>query len=502
MNFLERLKHTIQEYSTHNAFFIKETYFKYEVLNHEIIKIRQALQTRMTAKDNYVGLVVHNDIHTYAAIIALWLEGKAYIPISPDAPAVRNTAILKSTDTTFVIDVAQTSVYEANFTVLNTSYLEFQDFQLQESTFNPDAIAYILFTSGSTGTPKGVSISFDNLEGLITAIKADKAHDIYPEDRCLQMFELTFDFSLVTFLYPLLHGACVYTIPKDQIKYLYVFKLIVQHKLTYLVMTPSIINYLQPYFNEIHAEAIRYCCFGAAPLLHDVLRKWENCIPNATVYNSYGPTEYTVTTSYYKLSGTTHLQTKNGVIAIGKPMQSIDAIIVDENHNEIPNNTPGELCLAGRQLTTGYWKNPEQNAKAFFEASHEHQTKRFYKTGDLCIKADSGVFIFIGRKDFQVKIQGYRIELGEIEFQARKIITDLNFTVLDVDLDTGDKTLLLVVESAIGFDDAPVLTHLKTTLPDYMVPKHTMCIAELPHNRNGKLDRGQLRTYFKNKSNG
>jgi amino acid adenylation domain-containing protein len=499
MNFIDVLKNTFERHSLNNAFFINETYHTYKDVATLIAQIRQQLQEQTTVADTMIGLVTHNEMYSYAAIIALWLEGKAYIPISPDAPVVRNTEILQSTNSTYVIDTSSTSLYSADFKILSDKSLKTpKTYQLDDKSFNPEALAYVLFTSGSTGKPKGVPITFSNLNSLITAIQSDTHHDIFPDDKCLQMFELTFDFSLVTFLYPLLHGACVYTIPKNQIKYLYIYKLILEHGLTYLVMTPSIINYLQPYFDEIDAQTIRYCCFGAAPLHLEVLLKWKKCIPNASLFNSYGPTEYTVTTSYYNLSNTQDIQTKNGVVAIGTPMQNVDAIIIDDNQNLVPLNTPGELCLAGKQLTSGYWNNPEQNNAVFFEKHHGTNTKRFYKTGDLCTTNETGVISFIGRKDFQVKIQGYRIELGEIEFHIRAVISETNFTVIDIAQDSGNKDLFLVVETTKDYDFTAVIDHLKKVLPAYMVPKYTACIAELPHNTNGKLDRNTLKTYLKN----
>lgn len=97
---------------------------------------------------------------------------------------------------------------------------------------NPDVPAYIIFTSGSTGEPKGVPISRRNLNAFYKAYRA-LGWELDENDRMLQMFELTFDVSVVSFLYPLTLGACVYAVPQKGMKYLNVLDIMERHRLTF-----------------------------------------------------------------------------------------------------------------------------------------------------------------------------------------------------------------------------------------------------------------------------
>ena len=168
-------------------------------------------------------------------------------------------------------------------------------------TADDGALAYILFTSGSTGKPKGVPITRGNLAAFASIFPG---HDIMLDenDRCLQCFDLTFDISVQCYLLPLLHGACTYTIPHDQIKFTYVYGLLDDHELTFAVMAPSMIHHLRPYFDEIYLEKLRYCLMVAEATPTELLEEWFEHIPNARVFNFYGPTEATIYCVSYEQS--------------------------------------------------------------------------------------------------------------------------------------------------------------------------------------------------------
>ncbi|MBP2832008.1 AMP-binding protein [Aquimarina sp. U1-2] len=495
MKFVEKIVTSITSHTTNQAFCINETYYSYADLISEISKIRSRISTGIPDSEKLIGLVTNDDIQTYASIIALWLEGKAYVPVNPDAPLERNHKIFELAEIRSIIDSSETLIYKdyhsiASHTIPKTSV------HLKPKTFSGEDIAYILFTSGTTGLPKGVPITFHNVASLVNAIEAEPEFNLEASDRCLQMFELTFDFSVVTYLFPLLAGSCVYTIPKGSIKYFYVFKLIKEKKLTVLTMVPSIINYLRPYFSEINAPDVRYCSFGGGALHSDIAKEWSACLPNSKIFNYYGPTEFTVYSGFYPYHPETHTKAHNGVIAIGTPQKNTSYLVVDVNNKEVPLGTPGELCLAGPQMTPGYWKNEEKNKQSFFYRQENGMDVRYYKTGDLCIKDKDGDYLYVGRVDFQVKIRGYRVELAEVEFHAKaKSDRKVNMVVVDILNTLGNAELGLAIESE-AFDTQEIFNHMKTKMPDYMIPTHIRFINEFPHSINGKIDRKKLKEYF------
>ena len=495
MRFIKNIQKSIETLRQHPALCIQNNYFTYQDFETQIKKIRQAIINTTDASNKLIGLITNDDLQTYASIIALWLEGKAYVPVNPETPLDRNIQIFELTNISIVLDSSKTSIYK-EFQVINTSNLTEQHPNLTPSNCNGQDLAYILFTSGSTGVPKGVPITFNNVQALVDAIDAEPTFNLMHTDKCLQMFELTFDFSVVTYLFPILSGPCMYTIPKGAIKYFYIFKLIKEKKLTVLTMVPSIINYLRPYFKEINEPSVRYCSFGGGALHADIAKEWSNCLPNGKIFNYYGPTEFTVYSGFYPYHKDTHTKAYNGIIAIGTPQKDTIYSVVDENNKQVEVGEIGELCLSGPQITPGYWQNEERNRLSFFIREEQGIPIRYYKTGDLCIKDKDGDYLYVGRADFQVKIRGYRVELAEIEFHARTINPlKVNVVALDVYNSLGNAEIALAIESE-PYDTTNMIAYMKQKLPSYMIPMHLKFFKEFPHSINGKIDRKILRNQF------
>ncbi|WP_445738404.1 AMP-binding protein [Mariniflexile sp.] len=500
VKFINDLGKAIKNHATKNALCVNNTFYPYADLALTITKIRLLIEKSIPESEKLIGLVTNDDLETYASILALWLEGKAYIPVNPETPIERNLQIFESTETKYILDSSNTKQY-GNHNIIYTISNVNVEINLKPKPVLGNDLAYILFTSGTTGTPKGVPITFDNVQALVGAVDAEPDFNLMPSDRCLQMFELTFDFSVVTYLFPFLSGSCIYTIPKGKIKYFHIFKLINEQKLTVLTMVPSIINYLRPYFNEINAPFVRYCSFGGGALHTEIAKEWSDCLPNCKIFNYYGPTEFTVYSGFYPYNKELKVKNHNGIVAIGRPQKDTWYLLVDPNNNEVDINTEGELCLAGPQITPGYWKNESQNSKSFFVRNENNKKTRYYKTGDLCIKDTDGDYLYVGRSDFQVKIRGYRVELSEIEFHAKFICAHkVNMVALDIVNDLGNAELGLAIESE-PFETKTILDYLKTKLPNYMVPMHLRFIKEFPHSPNGKIDRKKLKNIFKRNQN-
>ncbi|TPN89135.1 amino acid adenylation domain-containing protein [Aquimarina algicola] len=493
MDLILTIQKSIEEHKDHNAFCIRHTYYTYEVFGKIISGIRYKIQKSVDASGHIIGLVTNDDIYTYASIIALWLEGKAYVPLHPDFPENRNQLIIEQAEIHTILDSSQHQTF-ANCSTITTDKVSCSTIDIASKEVSSDDLAYIFFTSGTTGTPKGVPITFDNLTAFIDAFWALE-YSITSNDRCLQMFELTFDLSVLSYLAPLLKGACVYTIPKDEIKYSYIFELMEDYELTFALMVPSILQYLRPYFDEIDCPAMKFSLFCGEALPLDITEEWSRCVPNATIANVYGPTECTIFCTDYTYKRTEPNKAYNGILTIGKDMKNTKTIIIDEDYNEVPVGEKGELCLSGGQLTPGYWKNEKKNKSTFFFKEYNNEQIKFYKTGDLCTVDEDGDILYLGRVDFQAKIQGYRVELSEIEYHARAALQKINAVAIAFTNKIQNTEIGLAIESKT-FDTSELLNGLKKSLPQYMIPTQIKFIDTFPLNTNGKTDRNKIKEQF------
>lgn len=483
-NILERILNSLEVYKDKEAFYIEEKFYTYEDLSTCIKKVKNRLEE---ISDTHIALVANDDLETYASIIALWLEGKCYIPLNPNQPIERCLSIVEQVGTKYIFDSSEVSRYKDQI-IIGTKHLDAADnIKLKSNDdISDDALAYILFTSGSTGIPKGVPISRKNLASFVDAFWS-LGYELSEKDHCLQMFDLTFDLSVQSYLIPMLVGATTYTVSPARIKYEAVFELIDEHELTFTLMVPSVIHHLMPYLDEIYAPSIKYALFAGEALLENEVEKWSKCIPNARIDNVYGPTENTIYCTCYTYNRDSVNKSVGGVLSIGKPMPETSCIIVDENNKLLQIGEKGELCLSGIQLTEGYWENPEKNREAFFVKDDQI----FYHTGDICSIDSDNDIMYYGRCDSQVKIQGYRIELGEIEYHAN-IVLNKAISVAVVISDNDSQVITLCIESESKITEK-VLNYLKGKVPSYMIPHSVYYFKQFPLNVNGKIDRRKLK---------
>jgi len=484
-----QIKQSCEKFPDRNAFCISNTYYTYSQLAQKISNIRYALEQKN--KEQLIGVIINDDIETYASIFGILFSGSGFVPINPRNPVDRNVVIIKESGVKIIlsgktderIDEIKT---KSPVRFLFTNNLPDVEINLSLPQTYEEDNAYLFFTSGSTGVPKGVPISHKNLNSFVDAF-FNLSYQIGEHDRFLQMFDLTFDLSLMSYIIPLGTGACVYTVNPDEIKYTAVYSLLEEKEITFALMVPSILSYLKPYFEDIKLEKMKYSLFCGEALHSDITKEWAACVPNALIQNVYGPTEATIFCLTYDWDRKRPNKEFNGIVCIGKPMKDMHAIIVDDNLNLLPEGEKGELCLAGNQVTAGYWNNPEKNKEAFLTCETDDKEQNFYRTGDIAFVDKDGDFMYCGRVDQQVQIQGFRVELSEIEHYVRQHTGLNNVAVIAYTNNIGNTEIHLFVENYQGAMD-DITEHLKSKVPEYMLPSEITSLPAFPFNVNGKID--------------
>ena len=171
----------------------------------------------------------------------------------------------------------------------------------------------------------------------------------------------------------------------------------------------------------------------------------------------------------------------------------MQAIIIREDGALVDGQEKGELCIAGNQVTPGYWNNVEKNESSFFM----HDGQRYYHTGDLCYWEETGNIMYSGRIDQQAKIQGFRVELGEIEHHARIYYHNERRVVAIAFLNDKNLTEISLFVEAQAEDSKALIAYLRSKMPSYMIPSRIIYEPTFLLNKSEKVDRNALKEKLK-----
>jgi amino acid adenylation domain-containing protein len=356
---------------------------------------------------------------------------------------------------------------------------------------DPDAVAYLLFTSGSTGTPKGVPVSQKNVTAYVRPTV--ERYQVTEHDRFSQMFDLTFDLSAHDLFVCWERGACLYSVPERSV--MAPAKFIRDHRLTMWFSVPSVVGFMSKMgmLKPACFPSLRISLFCGEPLPSASVQAWRRAASHSIVENLYGPTETTIAITRYRWDDATSLSAcRNGIVPIGWAFEGQDACVIDGERHPVSAEERGELCVAGSQVTEGYWRDSEKTADRFIRLAAT-EGRRWYRTGDLVTQGEDGCLYYLGRTDHQVKIRGYRVELQEIDCALRKAAgTDQAVAVAWPVRDGVAEGIVAFVCGGADLETQWILNYCRDRLPDYMVPRKICLLETMPLNVNGKTDRSQL----------
>jgi thioesterase domain-containing protein len=179
---------------------------------------------------------------------------------------------------------------------------------------------------------------------------------------------------------------------------------------------------------------------------------------------------------------------------IGRPIRNLRLHILDGHLNPLPAGVPGELYVGGIGVGRGYAGQAGRTASAFMPDPFAAEPgARLYRTGDRCRYRENGLIEYLERVDEQVKLRGFRIEPGEIQARLEehpKVSRALVTT--DTGSEGGSRLIAYVTGDLERGDEAELRRHLRTSLPDYMIPAVFVRLSVFPLNANGKIDRAAL----------
>ncbi|WP_437895307.1 amino acid adenylation domain-containing protein [Sorangium sp. So ce124] len=467
----------------------------YGELDRQSNALGRALRARGARPDTLVAIACEKGIAQALGALGVLKSGAAYLPVDPAWPRERLWGILAQGEVQIVLTqarFAEPARWPAGTIVvpLDAPGGPSEDESPLEAVQRPDDLAYVIFTSGSTGKPKGVAI--DHRGAVNTLADVNARLGVNASDRVLSLSSLAFDLSVYD-LFGLwaAGGAVVLPEPGRLRDPGHWEELMSRHGVTLWNTVPALMQMLVEHRAErpgalAPLRAVLLSGDWIPVTLPDRIRE---AFPGASVLSLGGATEASIWSIAYPI---TRVDPSWKSIPYGKPLANQRFHVLDGAMEPCPDGVPGRLYIGGVGLARGYWRDEERTRERF--VTHPETGERLYWTGDLGRCLPDGNIEFLGREDFQVKIQGHRIELEEIEAALLQHPDVASAAVSVGSTASGGKRLIAHVVPAPGRAlEAPGLrAFVASKLPDYMVPSAFVEARRLPLTSNGKVDRSAL----------
>ena len=457
-------------------------------------RLAHALRDAGVGRGDRVAVLLDKGWQQVVAVHGILGAGAAYVPLSPDWPAARIAALLAGVGAVHVVTreaLPGGLALPAGVRAwrVDDSELDRWPGTAPEPVSAPDDPAYILFTSGSTGVPKGVVI--DHRGALNTVADINQRFGVTEHDVVFGLSSLCFDLSVYDLFGTLLAGGTlVLPAAAEVLEPVAWLRALLEHGVTLWNSVPAL---MQLMLEAAQAQDI------TLPQLHTVLLSGDwipltlpprihRCAPQAQVVSLGGATEASIWSIVHRIG---HVDPRWASIPYGRPLANQRWHVLHDDGHDAPDWVPGQLHIAGDGLALGYWGDDARTAAAF--AAHPRTGERLYRTGDLGRYLPDGSIEFLGRADFQLKVQGLRIEPGEVEQALLAHPHVESAVVLAGGREAGRRLLAFVVgRRPHALDAEALLAFARGLLPAYMVPACIVPLEALPLTGTGKLDRQAL----------
>ena len=350
-----------------------------------------------------------------------------------------------------------------------------------------DSPALIMYTSGTTGRPKGAVLTHTNLAGQALTFLFTNGVDINNDVGFIgvPLFHIAGIGNMIT---GLLLGRPTVVYPLGDFDPGALLDVLEAEKVTGIFLVPAqwqaVCAMQQASPRRLR---LRVLSWGAAPASDTLLRSMSETFPGTQILAAFGQTEMSPVTCM--LLGDDAIR-KLG--SVGKVIPTVDARVVDDDMNDVPIGSVGEIVYRAPTLMEGYWNNPTATAEAFAGG--------WFHSGDLVRQDEEGYIWVVDRKKDMIISGGENIYCAEVEnvLAAHPAIVEVA-VIGRSDEKWGEVPVAVVAVRAVSDSSLKLVDlneFLTQRLARYKHPKHLEVVDALPRNPAGKVLKTELRSRF------
>ena len=435
------------------------------------------------------GIVMPVNTRLSAAEVAAQLaDAEASILVVDDALAALLPALAGRVPTiTSVISIGATPVATAG--ALQYEALMAEADPIPDSSAGGDEIYGLFYTGGTTGASKGVMLTHDNIcanaynHAVCFQYRGD---DVYLH--AAPMFHLADSSS--TFAVTTLGATHTFLPAFTPDGWACVVE---AQRVTRTLLVPTMINAIvnSPQAIGRDLASLRQIAYGGSPIAPTVLAAAQRALP-CEFMQGYGMTETSpLLTTLPAADHVVGAPTSHRLRSAGIPVPQVELAVLDEDGRRVGCGQIGEICARGANVMKGYWRKPEDTARALRDG--------FMHTGDVGYVDEDGYLYLVDRAKDMIVTGGENVYSVEVEAALASHPAVLEAAVFGVPHDTlGEQVhAVIVVREGAAVTADLCIAHCRTLIARYKCPR-TMTIqtAPLPKSGAGKILKRELRKPF------
>ncbi len=358
---------------------------------------------------------------------------------------------------------------------------------LTQPPIGPDDVAFLQYTGGTTGVSKGATLLHRNILANVLQNDAWLQPALKKPPHVDQLFivcalPLYHIFALtVCYLLGMRAGGTNLLIPNPRDMAGFV-KELTKYQVSFFPAVNTLYNGLlnTPGFDKLDFSKLKISNGGGMATQKPVAEKWLKTT-GCALAEGYGLSE----TSPALTCNRADIEEFSGTI--GLPVPSTYLSIRDDDGNEVPLGSPGEICAKGPQVMAGYWNRPEETANVM-------TADGYFRTGDIGVMDERGYTKIVDRKKDMILVSGFNVYPNEIEEVIAGHPGVLECAVIGVaDARSGEAVKAFVVKKDPNVTAEDIIKFCGTQLTNYKVPKQIEFRTGLPKTNVGKILRRELR---------